>query len=285
MVQEIMKKKGVDKGKAEKAWELAMKLSIATYTDSAANIAFIDGDDLAEVLMFKFIRYQDGVEADGKKSAKNKPVGSIDTIKYINTLLPTPLAYAQKEDAKRGMYMPIYSDSIDSSKIDGKSDLAYVLGPIFHKKSQEVKSAIMTDLTPKEGTNLTFLQKTFERINKVIAETDRAGWNALNPREFDSELKKKENLKTRQRLFRTWFITGMMERATESPSLGWTRTAYNELERTLFGRKTFIDENSKQGDVFITEEDWKWIDKAYRVKSTLKIFEDDERRSKRYLFK
>jgi len=110
MIEEIVKKveaknpdlRGIyTKEEAERAYELARKLSVATYTDSAANIAFADGDDYSELILFKALRYQDGVEVvvevDDKgvkhrKPAKNKPVGSTETIKYIESLTSPWLA-------------------------------------------------------------------------------------------------------------------------------------------------------------------------------------------------
>lgn len=281
MVVEIMEERKVERKIAEKAVEQAMKLSVATFTESAANYLFVDGDDVAEIHHLKFVRYQDGVETDGSKPPKNKPVGSIHTIRVFDSLMAPMMAYAQRPGSDRGRCKPIYAKDLDPRQINSKSDLQYILGPILQKKAASVKMLLTTDLSPKDGTSITFLQKTYEQLNKVMAETARAGWDMINPGEYDSGL----SLRDKQRLLRTWFIAGMMERATESPSLGWNRSALYELQRSLFGRGTFVDEAGSQGDVFITKEDWDWIDRSFSVKKILAQFEADERRAKRYIFK
>lgn len=301
MEAELIKKNKCNEKIAERAFELARKLSVATYTDSAANVAFADGDDYAELIMFKFLRYQDGVETgveveNGvqiKKPAKNKPVGSIETIKYIDSLTPPWLATLTDKKAGRGMWRPVKAADINAENIDPKSESTYHFGSIILKKVQEAKMALMTSLTPKDALDPDKLQKIYDRLSKVVAEADKAGWNVLDVNffpipEIDGERVKNRSpghLMKAQRFFRSIYVMGVLERATQSSVYGWTRTAYDEFVKLMMKSTLFTGESGNQDETFISKEQLDWINKAYRPKQIFKVFENIEKSRKRNLFR
>jgi len=302
MVEEIVKKvevrnpdlRGVyTKDEAERAYELARKLSVATYTDSAANVAFADGDDYAELILFKFLRYQDGVETDGKKPAKNKPVGSIETIKYINSLTPPWLATLTDKKPGRGMWRPLKAADINAENINPKSESTYHFGSIILKKAQEAKMALMTSLTPKDALDPDKLQKTYERLSKVVAEADKAGWDILDDSFFPMPKVDGVHIKDRsishllkaQKYFRAIYVIGVLERATQSSAYGWTKTAYDEFVRLMMKSTLFTSQSGEQNETFISKDQLDWINKAYHPKQIFQSFENIEKGRKRNLFR
>ncbi|KKQ31419.1 MAG: hypothetical protein US68_C0004G0022 [Candidatus Shapirobacteria bacterium GW2011_GWE1_38_10] len=309
MIEEIVKKveaknpdlRGIyTKEEAERAYELARKLSVATYTDSAANIAFADGDDYSELILFKALRYQDGVEVvvevDDKgvkhrKPAKNKPVGSTETIKYIESLTSPWLATFAKVDADRGAWKVLRAEDIDINKINPKSESTYHFGSIILKKVQEAKLILMSGASAKDVMDPDKTQKVFERLSKVVAEADKAGWNVFNPEYFKLPPVDKdhdrliEDLVRAQRFMRFVYVMGLLERATKTSLYGWTRTTYDEYVKLLMDSGMFTDVNGGQNEKFISEKQLDWINGAYRPRQIFDLFESRERAKKRKYFR
>ncbi len=289
MVRRIMSERHVSEADARKAVELARKLSVATFQDSAANIAFVDGDDYAELILFKWLRYQDGVEVTpGRASeAKNKPVGSIDTIKYIESLTSSWLGTVARKTSDRGMWKPLRAADIDAEAIGGKSDSAYHFASIVFKKVQPVKELFMKDLGPKEMMSMYEMQKAFERLNKTFAEATKAGWVVLNPKYIDSETlrliasgdRDKRGLTELQRKFRVVFMKNVLERGSLSPlALGWNEETLEELRVQLVTGNHFITSSGKPDGNFIDLDEWNKAVKFSGIVTRIRSAEDRKSR-------
>ncbi len=265
MIDRIVAERHVTLKIAKKAVELARKLSIATFQDSAANIAFVDGDDYAELILFKWLRYQDGVEVTpGKASeAKNKPVGSIDTIKYIDSLTAPWLATVARKGTDRGMWKPLKAADIDAEAIGGKSDSAYHFASIIFKKVQPTKELFLKDLGPKELMSMYDMQKAFERLNKTIAEAIKSGYTVLNEKYIDADIFRKlgstdkKALTDLQRKFRVVFMRNVLERGSLSPvGLGWNEEALEEIKLQYVTGNHFTTSTGNPDGNFINLDEW-----------------------------
>lgn len=276
--------------RAQKAVELAKRLSSATYQDSAANFAFVDGDDYAELILFKWLRYQDGVEISPKEVkisyAKSKPTGSPKTIKYIDTLTPSWLFTVAGKDLmtnpdranERGIGKPLYSRDINGRKINGKSDSVYHFFPIIMKKVQNAKMLFMDEQKPGDILLRSNVQKNFERLNKTISEATKAGWFVLDPRFMPEtmhdmraaggdKLKRSVLDMEMQRTFRTWYVANALDLAGSSPGLGWDLFRLEDAKLLYSVRKFF--RSSVGEEAFISSEQWKFCESISNVRNML----------------
>jgi hypothetical protein len=294
-IEQMRKKSNCSQKDAEAAFELARKLSVATYTDSAANVAFADGDDYAELIMFKFLRYQDGVEVsignDGeKKPPKNKPIGSTETIKYVDTLTPNWLATVANNESDRGMWKPLYAKDINSRKISGKSDACYHFGSIVLKKAFPAKEVLMSKAKKDEVTDPNIVQSTYERLSKAVSEVDKAGWRIFNPDFFkistisETNPRSTKDLIREQRFLRFIYVMGVLERATKSPNFGWSRLEYDRYEDLLMRGRMLYDVNSEAKETFISQEQLDYIQKAYSPRKRFSWMDAERRADARKIF-
>lgn len=251
--------------RAERAVELARRMSVMFYQDSVANIAFADADDYAELVNFKFIRYQDMVEHDEGHDPKDKPLGYYRTIKYIDTLTPSYLQTIMTKEAKRAKKEQGYSPfskleaaDIDFDGMGAKETILFHFGSIVFKKVIPVQQVLLKSQTPKDFENFQDLQKRYEQINKVVKEAEGRGWSVLNYKEngFD---RVETTLEDRQRKLRMWYIVSMLGMAVESNGNGWDDPGMLDmLGDTVVGKKFFGSEGPYTAS-FISRNQWEWM--------------------------
>lgn len=279
----------VDLETAKKAVELAKRLSCATYQDSAANFAFVDGDDYSELILFKWLRYQDGFEVDPKKAtdAKNKHVGSPETVRYIDTLTPSWMSTIACDDLMknparekdRGIGKPLYSKDINGRKIGGKSDSVYHFFPIVMKKVQNAKMLFMDEQKSGDMLLLSNMKKNFERLNKTFSEATKAGWNVLDPKYMPelmrekvtamSKMEKSEIDMRMQGVFRAWYVTNALEVAARSPGLGWNTIELEKIKKMYSVDKLFTSRTGELDKSFISKNQWKDCERISLVRPRL----------------
>jgi hypothetical protein len=274
MAQEISRT-GVDIAMARRSVELARRLSALTYIDSLANITFIDGDDYAELLNFKLIRYADQVEAASenenkaykqKEGPKNKPTGYGDTIKYIDSLTPSWLQTLLTESAVRSkgrkVYSPVYSGDIDFENMTGKSAMHYHLASIVMKKVLPAQQMFLKGLSLKDFESFQDLQRKYDQLNKTMTEAADKGWDLLNLEQ--NQMDQSTSLAVKERKFRAFFIMSVLGIAIDSEGAGWGVNELNKLERFVTENK-FYGNDGKKSVPFIPHDYWDWITKDTAV--------------------
>lgn len=170
---------------ALKAFELAKKLSAATFANSKANIGFT-ADDYAEMILFKLFRYTESIAKKKVRERKSKPAGASNTIRHIETLTCHWLDLSRKTGDPndpntpdgvplRGIYSPLFSNQIDFNKIVGNGDMAYHFSAIVASQVIPIKEAFIDKVTPKDIGGFNTVNKIFAKINKLSYDLCRAG--------------------------------------------------------------------------------------------------------------
>lgn len=269
MVLKIMEERGCTEAEAKKAVEMAMRLSVCTFQDSAANISLADGDQYADLVLTLFSREQDSVETGGEKPGKGKRgTGSLKTISKFRSLTPPWLALARKDgniDNPKHFWKQLKAEEIDPFKISGKSDMVFHFGSIVEKQIMVFKDMIFKPSDPK-NTSFELLEDSYSRINKAVSEAYNVGWPVLTE-EFHPDQK----LDVIQQKTRFWVAAGIVETATRKGS-SWNWESMEGLLDWLTA-PNFPDQKGRQTLSYITENQRKWIEKAYRPERILKARE------------
>jgi hypothetical protein len=146
----------------------------------------------------------------------------------------------------------------------------------------------MTSVKPDDllGGTPDALMKTYERLSKVVAEANKGGWHVIDTRFFGARPKdengeytmgKTEYLVAQQEYFRFVFVMGVLERATKIKSTTWSRADYYSLVDMMMRDGLFMSGEGKFNETFITKEQLKWINKAYRPEQLLGLSDSSKR--------
>lgn len=270
---------GGDKSEAEKskkrterairAVELAKRESVIFYQESVANIAFADADDYAEIVNFKFICYQDMLEAansgqkdiDSKEGPKNKPLGYDEIVGRIDSLTPTylqTLMYKDKAKSKNSVFSTLLAEDLNFDKMDPKSSMLYHLGSIVFKKVLPTQQMFLKSTTYKDLSAPQEIYRKYDQLNKTITEAASKGWNLLNLERND--MTEKTPLENKERLFRALYVLSIFGNAIspEARGLDWGG-ANIEFARRMFTDYIFYGDDGKRSLSFIKRGHWEWI--------------------------
>lgn len=284
MLWKIMQEKKCDKKKAEKAFDLAHKLSVATFSDSPANIAFAQ-DDYAEIINFKLLRYADGPRGGKGRMSKNKGIGSPDTIGYINSLTCHWMSLLRKNDAPIATVNdPLYVEDIDLRKYTAVTAMPYHFFGVVGSQVVFVKEAFFDKFTPKDVLAPNYLNKVFSKINKTTYDmcrakiapiyTDKEHMNYYGTSQKedglyskDSEIKGQAEAKVAEEMRRVW-VLNTLRMATDSRS-GWTSKDVDKFIEVLYYSAQIIDKNTGKGTSFISRKSIEDVVKMSRVRSAM----------------
>lgn len=252
-----------------RAVELAKRLSVITYQDSVANIAFADADDYAEIINFKFIRYQDTLESvkpnddktKQKEGPKSKPLGFADIIDRIDSLTPSYLQTLIKKDEatkKKSVYSTLLAEDLDFDKMGAKSSILFHLGSIVFKKVLPTQQMFLKPTSFKDLSAPQEIYKRYDQLNKTLTEAASKGWDLLNLERCD--MTEKTPLENKQRFFRTLYVLSMfgMAMAPEARGLDWSQ-ANIEFARRLFTDYNFYGNDGSRSIPFLKQGQWEWI--------------------------
>lgn len=267
MVWQLMEGKIENENKAKKAFDLAHKLSVATFMDSAANLAFAQ-DDYAEIINFKFLRYCDGPGGKENRRSKNKPVGHPDTISYVNSLTCHWMYLLRKDgEPMTTTYSPLYTDSIDLTKYKATTATPYHFFGVVGSQVEFVKDAFFNKFTPKDILTPNFINKIFAKINKTTYDMCRAKIEPIHAQ--DRSFYKDSNLEARvsEKMRKAWVMN--VFRMASIPTSGWTMKDIDEFIRGLRYTSTLIDNyKSGKGSGFISDKE---LDSAIEVTKVRKL--------------
>lgn len=276
MIWKMKQESGCNDENAVKAFELAQKLSTATFANSKANIGFA-ADDYAEMILFKLFRYTDSMTHSSKRERKSKSVGSINTIRHIETLVCHWLDLSRDPNkvGLRPIYSPLFSDEIKFDKIVGNSDMAYHFSSIVSSQAVPIKEAFIDKVTPKDVGGFNSLNKIYARINKLAYDLCKAG---IKPVYFSE---KKNDWEVYTKDSRKNSIDGLSERKVAEKmrkiwvmnlldivgidSSGWTLLDAQTLIENLKRNEQLVRDNGMPGGSFIP------IRELYSVISDTKV--------------
>lgn len=265
MIWDMKKKTGCNDMDALKAFELAQKLSVATFANSKANIGFAS-DDYAEMMLFKFFRYTDSMTHSKDRERKSKSIGSKYTIRHIDTLVCHWLDLSRKDSVElRSIYNPLFSDQINFDRIVGNSDMPYHFSSIVATQVVPIKELFTDKMTPKDisGGNL---NKIYAKINKLTYELCKAGIKPMyfgeskNDHEVytkdSSKPYKIDNLSERkvaQKMRKVW-LANLFYLMGDNSS-GWTSMDLDLLIDSLLNNEQIIQDSGLLGGSFIPRQD------------------------------
>lgn len=289
MIWKMKKESGCGDAEALKAFELAKKLSAATFANSKANIGFAS-DDYAEMMLFKLFRYTDSITQSKSRERKSKPVGSHRTIRHIDTLVCHWLDLSRKDSVElRSIYNPLFSDQIDFDKIVGNSDMAYHFSAIVTSQVQPIKEFFTQKVTPKDVGGLNVISSIYAKINKLTYELCKAGIKPVyfgelkngyevyskdsrGPNKIDGPSERKVAEKMRKIwVMNLFYLMG-------NNSSGWTSLDTDFLIKSLLRNDQLIQDNKLPGGSFIPREDLFELIESTRVKR--KIINNDIEKKK-----
>lgn len=253
-VRELLVEKlgGGESGK--KSLQLAEKLAIASLETSVFNRTAMTGNDqLAEIIGLK--GWRKGRRETGRVRG---PAIHEDKIPGFGT---SWLRLHTKR--KVGVEEPLYSEDIDIDKIPEGSYIYYctVILSRYH-----LLRNLLLDREPKSGViDKTFLQKVVVYFNTVdkpyLTDEEKRRLGGEDTPEAKAYLAKK---KCGDLLLRVWWLAGVVDVALANINLKWDAMAFSELRKAAI-----IEKLSPEAGTFITEEQWRWIERITNLKKRL----------------
>lgn len=237
--------------KAEKAFDLAHKLSVATFMDSAANLAFAQ-DDYAEIINFKLLRYSDGPNGKTGRSPKNKPIGSPETIGHLNSLTCHWMYLLRDKEAPvTTTYSPLYTNDINLNQYKQTTAMSYHFFGVVGSQVEFVKQAFFEKFTSKDVLSPLFLNKVFAKINKTAYDMCRAkiaplhfgGDTSFYDGLYDKSREAQTEAKVAEQMRAVWLLNTF--RMASDFRNGWTTKDVDNFIKVLRRSDTILDENGK----------------------------------------
>jgi hypothetical protein len=263
MIWQLMENGKYTREEATRAYTLAQKLSVATFSDSKVNLNFA-ADDYAELILFKYVRISNGPggKPDDVKEGKSKPIGAGETIKFIDTLTCHWMDLSIRDDKKkwRTVSSPLYAEDIDFNKMSGKGNMPYHFFGVVNSQVLGVQEGFYEKLNAKDVNSLNYLPKIFAKINKTAYDMCRAGIMPVyypNERErrdvYESGSGKQVEARIAEKMRKAW-LTNLMWMAGELTT-DWTMVDVNHLKKNLINNRQLFDRSGKQGNSFVPERD------------------------------
>jgi len=253
MVWKLMDGERYTHDDALKSFELAKKLSVATFFDSRANITFAS-DDYSEILNAKLLRVSDGPDSNGIKMGKSKGVGAPMSIPYIDSLACHWLDLSSKK-GWRSVYSSLNHNEIDFDNIDGRGDMAYHFSGVVASQVVPFQEALYEKISPKDVLAFNFLNKLFAKINKTTYDMCRAKIRPVY--QFKDEGLYDEDKRVEYKVsekMRKVYVLNLMEIIGMNSS-GWTSTDLENFRNLLLSNPQIYGPDRKPGASFIPPRD------------------------------
>lgn len=227
-----------------KSLQLAEKLAIASLETSVFNRRALSGNDqLAEIISLR--EWRKGRRATGRARG---PQIHEDAIPGFGK------SWLRSLDEEIATDRPLYSKNVSISKIKEGSYSAFCTTIVAR---YYLLRGLLLDRGPKPKT----IDKTF--LQEAVVYFNTADPQKLTPEEETrcrTEEEKealKRSIKCGDLLLRVWWLAGVADMALAKEDLEWDADAFNELKKAAIR-----EELSPEAGSFITENQWRWIEKA-----------------------
>jgi len=248
MVERLMvDQEGVSKKRAEKAEMLARRASLFYQMESLANKAQLDSDQLAQLYLIKFLKFQYG------PGGRNRDAGPYFNIPYFERLAPTMLELNSTEESKkdRKLGSGVYAEDITPETISSKSDTLYLFLSDYIKRAMPWMQALREVGAYKDVFELVKLREINDAINKTMETAEKAGVSVLDLKRCKLKGEKANILNEkyrglRQQLSRFHTARGWIGSMIESKFADWDSLQKWYDARTALTEKQFYIPSSEK---------------------------------------
>ncbi|MDD4937916.1 MAG: hypothetical protein PHX34_02750 [Candidatus Shapirobacteria bacterium] len=266
---------GLLRYKAEKSVQMMEFMYHATGEDSVVNWDFINGDEVAEVVNSGLCRTLDGIR--GKKSKLVGPKISINGVSHLSAGFVRQFSvhegfnggkvHASPDQAiymgnniflkeLENMHIPFRgvdmkglnsNSQIRFEKLNGKQLWAPWWSSIFMKKLWQARSDILDSETPlpRDVLKQQYLQSVIDHFNKVDGEVGNNG------------------------VVKTNWLAGKIQMLLFSPDSTWTYQDFKAFKSLILNYKYTNEDGSGDGNAFVTDKQWKWIETRLNLNKNL----------------